>query len=52
MSGDFIPMKLHDRIIDHVMKTMEYCGSERKAAARLLDIDMERLDKLIEDSQC
>ena len=50
-SGDFIPMKLHDKIIDHVIETMEYCGGERKDAARLLDIDMERLDKLIEDAK-
>ncbi|NOQ21140.1 MAG: response regulator [Candidatus Aegiribacteria sp.] len=51
MSGDFTPMKLHDKIIDHVMQTLEYCGSEKKAAARLLAIDVEKLNKLLEDDQ-
>ncbi len=51
MSGDFIPMKLHDMILDHVIDTLEYCGGDRKGAAKLLDIDTARLDELIEDNR-
>lgn len=50
MSGDFIPMKLQNKIADYVKETVEYCGGDRKNAARLLDIDIDRLDKLIEDN--
>jgi len=50
MSGDFTPMKLHDKIIDYVTETLEYCGGARKAAARLLDIDVDKLNNLLEDS--
>jgi DNA-binding NtrC family response regulator len=50
LSGDFIPMKLRDRITDYVKETVEYCGGDRKNAARLLDIEVDRLDELIKDS--
>lgn len=48
VQGDFVPMKLRDRIADHVSRTLDYCGGDRKDAARLLDIDSERLDELME----
>jgi DNA-binding NtrC family response regulator len=50
LSGDFVPMKLRDRITDYVKETVEYCGGDRKNAAKLLDIEIDRLDELIEDS--
>ncbi|MBN2587479.1 MAG: sigma-54-dependent Fis family transcriptional regulator [Candidatus Fermentibacteraceae bacterium] len=50
VSGDFVPMKLHDKVADHVMKTMEYCGGVRKDAARLLDIEPDRLEELLEET--
>ncbi|MCD4776578.1 MAG: sigma-54 dependent transcriptional regulator [Candidatus Aegiribacteria sp.] len=50
MSGDFISMKLQNKIADYVKETVEYCGGDRKNAARLLDIDIDRLDKLMEDN--
>ncbi len=51
MSGDFTPMKLHDKIIDHVTETLEYCGGARKAAATVLDIDVDKLNELLEADQ-
>jgi len=51
MSGDFIPMKLNDMIVDYVLQTLEYCGGDRAGAARLLDIEMDRLNELIEDNR-
>jgi DNA-binding NtrC family response regulator len=48
VAGDFVPMKLSDKVADHVMKTMEYCGGVKKDAARLLDIGPERLEELLE----
>lgn len=48
VQGDFVPMKLRDRIADHVARTLDYCGGDVKDAANLLDIDPERLDELLE----
>jgi DNA-binding NtrC family response regulator len=50
VAGDFVPMKLSDKMTDHVMKTMEYCGGDKKDAARLLDIDRDRLEEILEES--
>jgi DNA-binding NtrC family response regulator len=49
VAGDFIPMKLSDKVADHVRRTLEYCGGDRKNAARLLAISPEKLDELTED---
>jgi len=43
--GEFQPMKLEEAIIDHVSKTLEYCGGDRKDAAGLLGISVEDLDR-------
>jgi len=51
ISGNFIPMKLREKTADFVRETLEYCGGNRKDAARLLDIDLDKLVELIEDSQ-
>ncbi len=48
-AGDFVPMQLKDKISDHVRKTLEYCGGDRKNAARLLGIPAEELDELSEE---
>lgn len=50
VTGDFVPMKLRDKVADHVRRTMEYCGGDLKDASRLLDIDMDRLGSILEES--
>lgn len=49
ISGDFVPMRLKDRVADHVSKTMEYCGGDLKDASRLLDVDIDQLRTMLED---
>ena len=51
ISGGFTPMKLQDKVTDHVLKTMEYCGGDRKDAARLLGVDIDRLEGLLEEAE-
>ncbi|MCK4506338.1 MAG: sigma-54-dependent Fis family transcriptional regulator [Candidatus Aegiribacteria sp.] len=48
VTGGFAPMKLQEAVMDFVTKTMEYCGSDKKDAARLLDISQDELDQYIE----
>jgi len=48
-SGDFIPVKLHDKMLDHVQKTLDYCGGDMKDASGLLAISMEELSRLKEE---
>lgn len=45
--GSFLPLKLREALMDHVMKTLEYCGGDRKDAAGLLDIPAAELDDYI-----
>jgi len=49
VSGDFVAMKLHNKIVDFVRETVEYCGGDRKDAAKLLDIDVDKLNELLEE---
>lgn len=49
--GDFAPMKLEDKVADHVRRTLEYCSGNRRDAAKLLGIDLEELDYIARDLQ-
>lgn len=49
--GDFVPMKLKDKITDHVRRTLEYCSGNRRDAARLLGMEPDELDELARDIQ-
>ncbi len=52
VTGGFTPMKLKEAIMDFVTKTMEYCGCNKKDAARLLGISQDELDQYINKESC